>query len=378
VRAELDRPRAHLVVDDFFTAPELDAVFAELAKLERKLQPGLVRDIGHDGQSVFFEHPRRRNRAVWIRDPSKTLRLFRERLWSDEVLELCDGAREPLFQIIGNCWAPHLQVSSYATGDHYDFHEDEGAGVNLTAVVFLAADPKKIRGGDLVLAYGSDATKVRFRHNRLVIFPSRTPHRVTRVRVDSNDPRDARISLQAWLTYGRPPATPSRSRRRLAPVADRPTFLLAEESIVAAAQALVASSASPDQTPEDLSPEDLSPEDLYWGAFYLSRILSANLRCLVAALGDVAIGPIKIRRRETLEVYARATFGGRSGRVGFRLRGRRSGLGASLEQNDALSLFVEAGRGAAKATFDRVLPPGAQEVQAVAILRRLLARASTS
>ncbi len=49
---------------------------------------------------------------------------------SAPMLERCEHAREPLFQIIPNCWAPHLQVSSYMTGDHYDFHEDEGAGVN--------------------------------------------------------------------------------------------------------------------------------------------------------------------------------------------------------------------------------------------------------
>src|SRR5262245_13533477 len=133
---EHDWPRAHLVADDFFSPPALAAIFREVRGLERRMKPGLVRDIGHDGQSVFFEHQRRRNKAVWIHGPSKTLRLFREQLWSDAMLASFEQAREPLFQIIPNCWAPHLQVSSYMTGDHYDFHEDEGAGVNLTALVF--------------------------------------------------------------------------------------------------------------------------------------------------------------------------------------------------------------------------------------------------
>jgi hypothetical protein len=374
VRAELDLPRAHLVVDDFFGAAAEKVIVRELAALLPRLEPGLVRDVGHDGQSVFFEHARRRNRAAWLFEPSKTLRLFREHLWSEEMLEAFDGAREPLFQIIGNCSAPHLQVSSYMTGDHYDLHEDEGAGVNLTAIVFLAAHPEKIHGGDLVLAYGGEEAAIRFRHNRLVIFPSRTPHRVTRVRVDSSDPRDARVSLQCWLTYGKQPVTPSRASRRRALVADRPTFLLAEESIVSAARAVVDASSGPDQT----------PEDLYWGAFYVSRILPSNLRSLVAALEGVAIGPVKIRRREALEVYARVTFGGASGRVGFRLRGRGRGRGRVGERErgessavaGALSLFVEVGRGAGKATLERALPPHASEAEAVAILRRLVARAS--
>src|SRR4051794_8208718 len=118
---EHDWPRAHLVVDDFFGPPALEAIFKELPSLDRLMKPGLVRDVGHDGQSVFFAHRRRRNRAVWIHDPSKILRLFREQLWSEPMLEAFDCAREPLFQIIPNCTAPHLQVSSYMTGDHYDF-----------------------------------------------------------------------------------------------------------------------------------------------------------------------------------------------------------------------------------------------------------------
>lgn len=350
---ERDRPRAHLVVDDFFSPAALSTIFDEVHALDRRMKPGLVRDIGHDGQSVFFAHPRRRNRAAWIHESSKTLWLFREHLWAEPMLQRFESAREPLFQIIPSCWAPHLQVSSYMTGDHYDFHEDEGAGVNLTAVVFLAADPAKVRGGDLVLAYGGEAATVRFRHNRLVIFPSKTLHRVTRVRVASTDTRDARISLQCWLTYGRP----ATKAKRRAPEADRPTFLLAEEPIVAAAQAMVDSPEAPDTT----------PEAMYWGAFYLTRILSANLRCLGERLG-VELGAMRIRRGAGLEVYGRARVDGAPVRVGFRL------AGPEVPPTGALSLFVEAGRGRAASTSRSVVPPGADERETAAILRRLLAR----
>jgi hypothetical protein len=240
------------------------------------------------------------------------------------------------------------------TGDHYDFHEDEGAGVNLTAIVFLAADPRKVRGGDLVLAYRGEETTIRFRHNRLVIFPSKTLHRVTRVRVDSTDTRDARISLQCWLSYGRPPT----KRKRRAPEADHPTFLLAEEPIIAAAQAMVDSPTSPDQT----------PEGVYWGAFYLSRILTSNLRCLGERLG-VEIGPIRIRRRGELEVSGRARLEGAPLRIGFKLGGPQ------VASTGALSLFVEAGSGGSRSTSRSTVPPGAEERETVVILRRLLARA---
>lgn len=350
---ERDMPRAHLVVDDFFSPAALEEIFREVRSLEKRMKPGLVRDIGHDGQSVFFENERRKNKAVWIHDPSKTLRRFREQFWSPTMLDQYANAREPLFQIIPNCRAPHLQVSAYMTGDHYDFHEDEGAGVNLTSIVFLAARPEKVRGGDLVLSYGGEETTIRFRHNRLVVFPSKTLHRVTRVRVDSNDLHDARISLQCWLEHGKE----SRKAKARAPEADRPTFLLAEEPIIAVAQALVDSSAT----------EDQSPEELYWGAFYVSRILSSNLRFLLEATGCELVGDVRIRRGETLDVHARARHDGALVTVGFQLRGPES------VPSEALDLFVEKGRGRSASVVRMLVPAGADELQSVAILKRMLA-----
>jgi hypothetical protein len=360
---ERDRPRGHLIADDFFPPEALRAIFAEVSALGRRMKPGLVRDVGHDGQSVFFEHTkRRRNEAVWIHDPSKTLRLFREHLWSGPMCQAFDEAKEPLFQVIPSCHAPHLQVSRYMTGDHYDFHLDEGAGVNLTAIVFLARDPAKVRGGDLELAHGGEVTKIRFRHNRLVIFPSKTLHRVTRVRVASEDKAFARVSLQCWLAHGPGPVAP----KRRAAEADRPTFLLAEAPILAAAQAVGQTSGA-----------DPTAEELYWGTFYLTRILTQNLRCLAASAfapgaagtgregGSLRLGPIRVRRRGELEVYARGRIGARSVRVGFLLRGPEAA------PEDALDLFVEvSGERPGRAS----VPLGAGEREVTALLRRLLPR----
>jgi hypothetical protein len=135
--------------------------------------------------------------------------------------------------------------------------------------------------------------------------------------------------------------------------------LLAEEPIIAAAQAMVDSPSAPDQT----------PEGLYWGAFYLSRILSSNLRSLAERLG-VDIGPTRIRRRGELEVYGRARLEGAPVRIGFQLGG------PEVATTGALSLFVEAGSGRSKSTSRGRVPPGAEENETVVILRRLLARAA--
>ena len=45
MRIERASPRAHLIVDDFFTPAALKTIFAEIVSLDRHMKPGLVRDI---------------------------------------------------------------------------------------------------------------------------------------------------------------------------------------------------------------------------------------------------------------------------------------------------------------------------------------------
>ncbi len=113
---------------------------------------------------------------------------------------------------------------------------------------------------------------------------------------------------------------------------------------------------------------DRTPEDLYWGAFYLSRILTSNLRCLVAELADLEIGPLRIRRGEDLEVYGRGRLRGEAVRVGFLLRGPKTAPA------EALSVFVETGKGAARSIAARRVPSGADEEETGDLLQGLLHR----
>jgi hypothetical protein len=104
----------------------------------------------------------------------------------------------------------------------------------------------------------------------------------------------------------------------------------------------------------------------------LSRILTQNLGSLAAEAG-LQLGEIRIRHASTgddLEVYGSGRLDGKPVRAGFSLRG------ASVPPSEALRLFVEFGRGTAKKTAQKPLPLGAEEAEASALFRRLLALAA--
>ena len=136
-----------------------------------------------------------------------------------------------LFQIIPNCSAPHLQVSSYMTGDHDDFHEDEDAGVNLTAIG--GAEPRRRAGAPRARrSERGGSPRARGQSGRRAASAVASTSRSTPARVvATRSPPPCRDRRQAPLASssaerrrgnrGRDPAAPSRLTLRGC-AADRP------------------------------------------------------------------------------------------------------------------------------------------------------------
>jgi PKHD-type hydroxylase len=92
-----------------------------------------------------------------------------------------------------------IQVTKYDEGDKYDWHCDYGAeyAANHTrklSATLLITDPTEFEGGDLEFIdyHGNNVTAERTK-GTMIIFDSRTPHRVTPVT------KGTRISLVAWM-----------------------------------------------------------------------------------------------------------------------------------------------------------------------------------
>ena len=92
-----------------------------------------------------------------------------------------------------------IQVTKYEEGDKYDWHCDYGAEYDNShtrklSATLLITDPTEFEGGDLeFIDYHGNNVKVERTKGTMIIFDSRTPHRVTPVT------KGTRISLVAWM-----------------------------------------------------------------------------------------------------------------------------------------------------------------------------------
>jgi len=89
-----------------------------------------------------------------------------------------------------------LLYSLYTNGDEYKTHRDMS---RTTCLIWLCKEPKKFEGGDLYLEE-LDKT-IKFKNNRMVMFPGWAKHRVTPVVMDEKeDDLNGRfcITLSMW------------------------------------------------------------------------------------------------------------------------------------------------------------------------------------
>ena len=102
-----------------------------------------------------------------------------------------------------------LQMTLHSDGDFYTIHRDTeqpNGRRRLSFVYYLHLEPQQFSGGELRLydtdargnRYGPGFTTLRPRANSLVLFPSYFYHEVNTVRMNSDDPRSGRLTLNGW------------------------------------------------------------------------------------------------------------------------------------------------------------------------------------
>ncbi len=192
-------PRPHVVVDDCLSSAHLALFLEHMRGLESRMTVGMVRK-----RSGFEKSKVKENRVLFVDDNDEdphaqaVLGQLRALAWSDTVLDFLENADAPLFQVLQYTEAPSIQVSRYADDGQYGFHKDIGNKTNLTVLFFACAEPRGFTGGDFVMRHGEEEKTISYRNNRLLIFPSSTPHRVTPVKAQGDDFACARFSLQIW------------------------------------------------------------------------------------------------------------------------------------------------------------------------------------
>jgi hypothetical protein len=172
-------PTQHVIVDEFYEAGELAAIWRELDFLHGKLQPA---DPSHaaqeggrllkQGQGLFLDH------VYQDRGTSDILRLNRK-LWT----AIQPFAKTTSFSQIHTATADWTLISYYEDSDYYEGHADRSL---ITALTWFHREPKAYTGGDLLFSdFGNH--RIEARNNRLLIFPGWVHHEVEPIRMKGED-----------------------------------------------------------------------------------------------------------------------------------------------------------------------------------------------
>lgn len=144
--------------------------------------------VGPEGQETLYPQVRNSKVSWWY-----------EEHWVTSIFShYFNKANRDLWEYDLN-FLKGIQITKYEEGDKYDWHCDYGAEpiseyTRKLSATLLVSDPTEFEGGDLELIdyHGNTITMERTK-GTMLIFDSRTPHRVTPVT------KGTRISLVAWM-----------------------------------------------------------------------------------------------------------------------------------------------------------------------------------
>lgn len=174
-----------IVIDNFYDDSELKLIWEELELFtySHKLLPP-----SQTGSAIseWTKKPEKRNGGlvlddVWAnrRELSNILTVNRKIFKNN--MEILRKGSSWFFRIF-QCSNDWTYLSYYEDRDHYPMHDDNSS---VTVLSWFYKEPKRFRGGDLIVQDSEDRMKIEVLNNRTVIFPSGLKHSVERVSMDS-------------------------------------------------------------------------------------------------------------------------------------------------------------------------------------------------
>ncbi len=196
---EFVEPRNHVIIKDFLTQDEQNLLWDEIK--ENKFEAGKYKK---DGVDTVHENVKKNlgfdvSSKYQNIDDSSILSMFHYKIFQNKsMIQILNGAKSPIYQILKFTKHDRTKVSAYGNGDFYHWHRDGNEDGILTVLYMLCKEPRKFTGGDLMLKWGENERTIPFENNTILIFPRNTPHMVTDIKLDSDDFYDKRFTIQCF------------------------------------------------------------------------------------------------------------------------------------------------------------------------------------
>lgn len=183
---------SYIVIDDLYNDDEVSMIKSELISLlPIALPPDFVSAARNQFGKVI-----KRSKGIFLEehydnnlDRTRILKINRK-LFCKEIIDEAIKL-DQYFYAIKHCNSHSTLVNFYRDGDFYKSHYDISV---LTAVTLFSLGD--ISGGDLVLTEANEVIK--FRENRVIIFPGCVPHHAESVIAADGS---YRVSMVQFLNY---------------------------------------------------------------------------------------------------------------------------------------------------------------------------------
>ena len=164
----------------------IDLIVAEVENI--KFEQFHESSVGADGSASIYPDVRNSKTAWWYEDH-----------WVTSIFAHYFNKANRDFWEYDLTYLKGIQVTKYDKGDKYEWHCDYGAELDnrhtrKLSATLLITDPTEFKGGELeIIDYHGNTTTTEKTKGTMIIFDSRSPHRVTPVT------KGTRVSLVAWM-----------------------------------------------------------------------------------------------------------------------------------------------------------------------------------
>lgn len=201
---EFKEPRTHIIIKDFLTKDEQEIIWEEIKENESKFTAGLYKKDGKDE----VHDDVKKNLGIEISDiyprilDSSIRSMFYYRIFQNpEIQEAVSTAKSPIYSLLRFTKTDRTKVSAYQNEDFYDWHVDSTKQGLLTVLYMMNKEPKKFTGGDFMIKWDDIEKSIPFENNTILIFPRDTPHKVKKIKMESNNFYDKRFTIQCFANF---------------------------------------------------------------------------------------------------------------------------------------------------------------------------------
>ena len=190
---KVKKPVEYLIVDDVYTAYELEAMWKEIKTLQPQLKGESETSSAKDADGNLLK----RNKSILINNCYKNIQessilMINHRVFNPEITKAISELH-PSYNCINFSNRSTTLLNYYDENNEYKPHFDM---FMFTYLTFLVPDNKEYTGGDFLL---SDFNHViEQKNNRVVVFPSGINHQVTPVKLNTPESQ-GRFSLAQFL-----------------------------------------------------------------------------------------------------------------------------------------------------------------------------------